>query len=120
MPATVLIVDDEPLVRLSATHFLEASGFLTLSAQNADEAWDLLQASPQITILFTDIQMPGSMDGVGLAARARVLRPNLEIVVTSGGTVPEPNALPAGVVFLQKPYDLIGLAPLLERMARWS
>ena len=65
---TVLVVEDDPLVLLSAVAMIEDAGYDVLEATNADEAIALLEAHPQIRVVFTDIEMPGSMDGLKLAA----------------------------------------------------
>ena len=103
-PATVLVVEDEALIKLSAVHAVEDQGYLALSAGNADEALLMLRAHGEIDVLFTDINMPGSMDGLALANRTRDDYPDVEIVVASGNPKPAPGRMPLRSTFLQKPY----------------
>jgi two-component system, response regulator PdtaR len=96
----VLIVEDDFLVRQNAVFLLEEAGFDTLEAARADEAIALLEARQDIRIVFTDINMPGSMDGLALAQAVRRRWPPLELVLTSGyarvrdDDIPEARALP--------------------------
>jgi len=105
---SILIVDDEPLLLLGLSEFLQQSGFNFLEAANADEAIVVLQHNDSgIDVVFTDIRMPGSMDGVGLAKWIRRNRPGLPVLLTSG------NAMNSDVArdlcedgpFSEKPYD---------------
>ena len=85
--AVVLVVEDDPLVLLSAVDIIEEAGYRALQASDADEAIAILEANPDIQIVFTDIEMPGSMDGVKLAAFIRDRWPPVEIIITSGRVV---------------------------------
>lgn len=115
--AIVLIVEDEPLIRLAAVDIVEGAGFSVLEAQDADEALALLDTHTEIAIVFTDIEMPGSIDGMALAARIRDRWPPVEIILTSG-RVPERDVkLPSRGVFLAKPYRPAELTGQLSRMA---
>jgi CheY-like chemotaxis protein len=100
----VLIVEDEFLLRIDAVDMIAAAGFEALEAANADEAIEILEARPDVTVVFTDIQMPGSMDGLKLARAIRGRWPPIKIVATSGHPVGEPD-LPEGGRFLPKPYS---------------
>lgn len=100
----ILIVEDDPLVLLSATDILEEAGYRVLQASDADEAIQLLETHPDIHIVFTDIEMPGSMDGMKLAACVRDRWPPVEIIITSGRVPSRDVALPARGLFLPKPY----------------
>ena len=80
----VLIVEDEFLIRLHAAQIIEEAGFDVIEASNADEAISILEVRSDITVLFTDIQMPGSMDGLKLAAAVKGRWPPIKIVATSG------------------------------------
>lgn len=93
---TVLVVEDDPLVLLSAVAMIEDAGYDVLEAANADEAIALLEDHPQIRVVFTDIEMPGSMDGLKLAAYVRDRWPPVAIIVTSGRILPGEGLLPAG------------------------
>ena len=113
----ILIVEDEPLVRMLAVDVAQDAGFDTLEAASADEALLLLGAHLDIQILMTDVDMPGSMNGLSLAAVARGRWPSLKIVVVSGMRRPQENELPAGCGFYGKPYDRGAMTAELQRMA---
>ena len=100
----VLIVEDEFLLRMDSAEAIENAGFEVIQASNADEAIAILTAQPNIHVVFTDIQMPGSMDGLKLAAFVRNRWPPIKIVATSGLVRVADDDLPAGSVFLPKPY----------------
>lgn len=104
-PSTVvLIVEDEPLILLAAVQVIEDLGYGVLQATNADEAISLLEAHPEITIVFTDIQMAGSMDGIALSHWAASRWPPLRFIIASGGLSPKAHEMPAAAVFIAKPY----------------
>ncbi len=103
-PAVVLIVEDEPLLRELAVEFVEEAGFVALEAGDADEAVALLKARSDIAVLFTDINMPGSMDGLGLAHAVRDRWPPIKIIVASGRVRLKQSDLPPNSAFLEKPY----------------
>jgi CheY-like chemotaxis protein len=101
--AVVLIVEDELLLRMDAVDMIAAAGFEALEAGNADEAIEILEARPDVSVVFTDIQMPGSMDGLKLARAIRGRWPPIKIVATSGRpNVGEPD-LPEGGGFCLSP-----------------
>ena len=110
----VLVVEDEALLLFSIADDLRDAGFDVLEATNADQAVALLTANPDIHLLFTDIDMPGSMDGLKLAAFVRNRWPPIRIVVTSGKTRPADALLPLGGTFLPKPYSVSGVAAALR------
>lgn len=117
LPA-VLVVEDDDVLRTHALERLEAAGFPTLHASNAQDAIKLLQQDPDcVDILFTDVEMPGSMDGLALAHYVRHRWPATAIVVTSGQLRLVPELLPAGAAFLSKPYSSDDLARLLHKLA---
>jgi CheY-like chemotaxis protein len=101
----VLIVEDEPLVRLCAVETVEGAGFEVIEAANADEAIRILESRSDIRVVFTDIHMPGSMDGLKLAHAVRNRWPPIKIIVTSGRERVAEQDLPAGGRFFAKPYD---------------
>src|ERR1700727_1312662 len=80
----VLVVEDEPLLRMLAVDVVEEAGFIAIEARDADEAVILLESRTDITLLFTDINMPGSMDGLKLAHAVRDRWPPIKILVVSG------------------------------------
>lgn len=100
----VLVVDDEALLRLYAVDLLEAAGFETIEAANAEEALAIMRNRPDVRVLFTDIQMPGPFDGIELARRIHEQWPNVLLLVTSGNIRPEAGILPDDGHFLAKPY----------------
>ncbi|MDB5439185.1 MAG: hypothetical protein JWM33_1612 [Caulobacteraceae bacterium] len=102
-PITILVVDDEDMVRLVAVELLEEAGFKTFEANCASEAVEVLQAHDDITVVFTDIDMPGPMDGVALAFLAQKERPGIGLIITSGRPCPA-DRLPVNGRFLAKPY----------------
>jgi CheY-like chemotaxis protein len=101
----VLIVEDEFLLRMDAVDMIEAAGFDVVEAANADEAIAILENRLDITVVFTDIQMPGSMDGLKLAQAVRGRWPPIKIVATSGQISVSQRDLPEGGRFLPKPYS---------------
>jgi CheY-like chemotaxis protein len=101
----VLMVEDEALIRLNAVEMLTAAGYEVLEAANADEAIEILEARPDISILFTDIQMPGSIDGLKLAHAVRHRWPPIKIVTSSGHVNLTEDDLPDGARFVPKPYS---------------
>jgi two-component system, response regulator PdtaR len=112
----VLIVEDEFLIRMDALDMVRAAGFDAIEAENADEAIGILEARLDITLVFTDIQMPGSMDGLKLAAAIRGRWPPIKIVATSGMLKISEDDLPAGSRFLPKPYSARQIAATLREL----
>ncbi|MCK0208649.1 response regulator [Starkeya koreensis] len=103
-PIAVLVVEDEVLVRIDIADYLSGQGFEVHEAAGADQALEIMQAVPNIRLLFTDIDMPGSMDGLKLSAAVRDRWPPVHIIVTSGHRSVDASELPAGSVFFAKPY----------------
>src|SRR3981081_3322568 len=114
----VLIVEDELLLRMNAMEMIRAAGFEAIEAGNADEAIDILESRRDITVVFTDIQMPGSMDGLKLARAVRGRWPPIKIVATSGLVDVGEKDLPEGGRFLPKPYQAEALADVLLELTR--
>jgi CheY-like chemotaxis protein len=112
----VLVVEDEPLLRLMAVDLVEQAGFEAIEATNADEAVRILETRTDIRIVFTDIDMPGSMDGMMLAAAVRDRWPPIEIVIVSGYRRRDDIELPHRSVFFSKPYDPSVVTATLKRM----
>jgi two-component system, response regulator PdtaR len=112
----VLIVEDEALVRMTAVDMIEEAGFEILEASNGDEAILLLEARRDITALFTDIEMPGSMDGLRLAQAVRGRWPPIKIIATSGRCVVRDGDLPSGGLFLPKPYSSTQISSALREL----
>src|ERR1700712_3261141 len=109
----VLVVEDEFLLRMESVDVIAAAGFEVLEAANADQAIEILEARFDITVVFTDIQMPGSMDGLKLARAVRGRWPPIKIVATSGLVDVGEKDLPEGGRFLPKPYHPKALADVL-------
>ncbi|WP_426611320.1 response regulator [Bradyrhizobium sp. McL0616] len=103
-PPVILIVEDEPLVRMSTADTISEAGFDVIQARNADEAIAVLELRPDIHLVFTDIHMPGSMDGLRLAHFVRHRWPPVKIIATSGRARISNDDLPEGGRFLPKPY----------------
>ena len=112
----VLIVEDESLLRMDAVDMIVAAGFEAVEAANADQAIDILEVRRDIAVVFTDIQMPGSMDGLKLARAVRGRWPPIKIVATSGLVNVRETDLPEGGRFLPKPYSPIQVAGMLREM----
>lgn len=101
----VLVVEDETLVRMAIVDHLQDEGFTVFEASDADEALAILINNLDIRLVFTDIDMPGSMDGLSLAAAVRDRWPPIKIVVTSGHRKVEAMELPSDALFMPKPYN---------------
>jgi DNA-binding NtrC family response regulator len=101
---TVLIVDDEAVIRLFVRVILEDAGHEVKEASNADDALRLI-ADDGITVVVTDIDMPGSMDGLALARGVAARWPDIGLVVTSGRRLPRPDEMPQETRFLSKPFS---------------
>lgn len=115
MPSTILVVEDEPLLRLTVCEELEERGFKVLEAEDADQAFKILGQSAGIDLLFTDIRLPGGQDGWDVAIEARRRFPTLPIVYTTGYAPDPERQVPAGEM-LRKPYPLAHLFALLGRL----
>ncbi|MGV1917164.1 response regulator [uncultured Agrobacterium sp.] len=113
----VLVVEDDPLLRMMAVDMVEDAGFSAIEAGGADEALTILRARPDVGVLFTDVDMPGSMDGVQLARIACQTDRQLGILLTSGHHRLENDALPPRSVFFPKPYDTQIVTEVLRKFA---
>ena len=113
----VLVVEDEFFSRLHAVNLVEAAGYKAIEASNADEAIAILESRKDIRIVFTDIDMPGSMDGLKLARAVRDRWPPIELILTSGHfDVPE-NKIPERGLFFSKPYRDQEIVSALQKFA---
>jgi CheY-like chemotaxis protein len=110
----VLLVEDEQLLRMDAVEMISSAGFDVVEAANADDAIEILEVRRDIVVVFTDIQMPGSMDGLKLARAVRGRWPPIKIVATSGLVDVGEKDLPEGGRFLAKPYSPDELAGVLH------
>lgn len=102
-PHRILVVEDEVLVRLVLAEEFRAGGFSVVEAAGADEALSYLRSGAPIDLVLTDMHMPGSLDGLGLAELVRRNYPRVAVVLTSGTALPRNLA---GVPFVPKPYDV--------------
>ena len=105
VPNVVLVVEDEALVRMLATDVLSDAGYRVIEAVNAEEALTLLSARPDVSVMVTDVNMPGSLDGFGLARLVSVSWPKIGIIVVSGRLRLGPGDLPPGARYCAKPYS---------------
>lgn len=111
---TIMIVEDEALVRMDLVDFFEDAGWQVFEAAHADEAIALLEHHKEVRVVLTDVNMPGSMDGVKLAHYVRGRFPPTLLYVVSGGIPIPGSALPKETTFLPKPFDPYRLLAQLE------
>jgi len=112
----VLVVEDESLVRATAVEMAKNAGFEAIAASDADEAIRILESRSDIRAVFTDVQMPGSMDGLRLVQVVRSRWPPIALIVTSGHTDVKLSDLPTGARFLPKPYQMTQLKHVLQEL----
>src|SRR6266850_5642701 len=123
VPAVVLVVEDEMLLRMRAVDIVEDAGFTSVEAVDADEAVAILESRSDIALLFTDIQMPGSMDGLGLAHAVHARWPPIKIILVSGQLKLADIDIPANSRFFGKPLVSGEMIAELQNMigrARWD
>ena len=113
IPKEVLVVEDEAITRIVAADAIADTGVMVWEAADAGEALELLEEHPRIGLLFTDVDMPGKMDGIELAHRVSRERPDVGLIVTSGAVQVPDGALPDDGTFIAKPYQLDRLAGLV-------
>lgn len=114
----ILVVEDDTLLRMHAAEMIEEAGFEVIEAPNADEAIRQLEARLDIAILFTDIDMPGSMNGLKLAHAVADRWPPIRIVATSGHFKMQDGDLPEGGLFIAKPYRSQQILSTLHGLAK--
>ncbi|MGA7324210.1 MAG: response regulator [Rhodomicrobium sp.] len=112
----VLIVEDEPLLRMDGADIVADAGFEVLTAANADQAILILQCRDNIEVVFTDIDMPGAMDGLKLARVIRHRWPPVKFLFTSGYVMTPEQSIPTGGLFLSKPYEPSRIAQALREL----
>jgi two-component system, response regulator PdtaR len=105
--AAILVVEDEPLLNLHISDALSSEGYEVIAVTNADDAIKALEFRNDIHTIFTDINMPGSMDGLKLAAAVRDRWPPVHIIVTTGKGTPRCDEMPANSIFIGKPYHSV-------------
>jgi len=104
-PRFILVVEDIALLRMIAVDVLNDAGFATFEARDAADALEQIYDHPEIDLLFTDINMPGDIDGLELARRVHVARPEMGLILTSGRERPTGAQIPDHGRFLPKPYS---------------
>lgn len=117
MAVKVLVVEDEALLRMDIIGALERRGFVVVEAENATRAIEMLIQHSDVQLMFTDIDMPGGVDGLRLAAMVRDRWPPIKIVYTSGHRKPADLALPLESQFFPKPYNADRVAATLLALA---
>jgi CheY-like chemotaxis protein len=113
---TVLVVEDEILTRVDAVACLREAGFDVVEAGSGVEALALISTREDVHLIFTDIQMPGPVDGLELARRAQKSHPHIRLVFTSGARRVDTDNLPGDGLFFSKPYDAENLAETVQRL----
>lgn len=115
MTKTVVLVVDEPIIRMNAVALIEDAGYDAIEAANADDAILLLETRPDIRVVFSDIEMPGSMDGLKLLHAIRERWPPVVLILASGRVSPLADEMPSGTVFLRKPYAETSVLDAIQR-----
>ena len=111
-----LVVDDNPLILMIVSEIVEEAGFRVLTARSGDEAMNTLEVQgPSTTILFSDVKMPGAMDGLMLAQTVAKRWPHIKIILASGHASPEFQDIPENATFIEKPFTQASLLYLLEQ-----
>lgn len=113
----ILVVEDEPLIRLGMVSTIEDAGYEVIEACSADEAITRLAADEGVGVVVTDVDMPGSMDGIRLAHYVRRRWPPIQLLVISGKVGVQPQELPQGVQFMSKPFQEPKLLNVIETLA---
>jgi CheY-like chemotaxis protein len=117
-PIVVLLVEDEPVIRMSAVTILSSEGFEVLEAMDAQAAIAILAVdADRIHVLFTDARLPGSMDGFMLARYVRMHWPWISLIINSGVAGAADHEMPEGSRFFTKPYDLRDIAIHIRQTA---
>ena len=112
----ILVVEDNPIIRWSAVDIAREAGFEALEAADANSAIQILESRPDIRLVFTDVEMPGSMDGIKLAHYIRGRWPPIKILVASGKVIVQEGQLPTGAKFFPKPYRHHHIADAMRGM----
>jgi DNA-binding NtrC family response regulator len=115
---TVLLVEDEPLLRMFSADAFSEAGFNIIEAGTADEAASILKAREDVEAVVTDIQTPGTLDGLGLVRLVYETNPRIARLLVSGRVRPAPEDMPPDTLFVAKPYDADALAGRLFAILR--
>lgn len=110
------MVEDSPLIRMSAMELVIDAGYEALEAENADEAIRILESRSDIDLVFTDVQMPGTIDGIKLSHYIRDRWPPVRLMVASGNKIVDESSLPIGSKFFSKPYSNHQIADAMARL----
>lgn len=102
--AVILVVEDSAVIRMGAVDLVRSAGYEAVEAGDADEAIRILEARTDIDLVFTDVQMPGTMDGLKLSHYIRDRWPPVKLIVASGNTIIEESSVPEGSRMFSKPY----------------
>jgi len=114
LPREALVVEDEPMTRMVAADAISEVGVKVLEASDAGEALRILGDHPKVSLLFTDIELLGGMDGLVLAEEVHSVRPDVELIVTSGTNHLSDSDLPDSGTFLSKPYQTERLQKIVQ------
>lgn len=118
--AIVLVVEDEILIRMDIADQLDALGYCIIEASNGREALEALTETDPVHILFTDVDMPGDLDGLMLAHEVSRTRPEIGIIITSGNAAPGEGVMPVGSRFYAKPYLPASVHAAIQEMLAQS
>ena len=116
--SAILVVEDDALIRLSAVDLVMSAGFEAVEAANADEAIRILEARQDIRLVFTDVEMPGTMDGIKLAHYIKRRWPPVLLIIASGRAIVQESDLPEGTRFFPKPYQDHTIVKEISRMIK--
>ena len=116
-PTVILVVDDEPIIRLDAVAMMEDAGFAVIEAADAEEALAVMTTNGDVSVLFTDINMPGPFDGLELARQVHDRWPAVQLVITSGRVMLSQNEIPDHGHFIAKPYQTTAVLALLKSIS---
>jgi len=108
--AVVLVVEDSAIIRMGAVDLVLSVGYEALEASDADAAIRILESRNDVDLVFTDVQMPGTMDGIELSHYIRDRWPPVRLIIASGEAFLEESSLPIGSRFFSKPYDESSIA----------
>lgn len=118
--ATILVVEDEFLIRFMVSDELRDSGLCVVEASNADEALEIVHSGLTVDLIFSDVRMPGSMDGLELLAHLQDLSSAIPVIITSGHLLPNEALQRGAIKFLVKPYTGADAADLIKSVLATS
>lgn len=112
----VLVVEDSPMIRMGAVDLVLSAGYETLQAGDAEEAYRVLESRADIDLVFTNVQMPATRDGIKLSHNIRDCWPPVKLIVASGAAIIEESTLPGGSRFFSKPYDELSITEAMAHL----